>query len=336
VIDDEDVRGSLSAVAGNPTTALTVPARSHRVEFHYPGLGLMAPAKVRFQYWLEGFDPDWVEAGARRVAYYTRLSPGRYRFHVRACNGDGVWDETGVALGVLVLPAYFQTWWFRLLVVAAGIGLITAFYVSRLARLQALAKLRGRIAGDLHDEVGSNLGSIAVLSELSQREPALPKNVRRRLTQIHQVSRHTAAAIRDIVWFINPEFDTLDDMVARMREFAVAEFGALPYQFEAPARLPQQRLSLALRRNVFFAFKEMLHNLVKHAHATQARIRLDVTRDRLCLEVTDDGQGFEPALARTGHGLKSLRQRALDLGGRLDIQSQRGQGTTITLHARLR
>ncbi len=359
VIDDEvvgakraEIRGQRSAVGNQssegtraaaealplvtrPSSHVTVPPRSHRVEFHYTGLSFVAPTKVRFQYWLEGFDPDWVEAGARRVAYYTGLSPGHYRFRVRACNNDSVWNETGASLGVVVLPAYYQTWWFRLLLVAAGVGLISAFDSSRLARLHALARLRGRIAGDLHDEIGSNLGGIILLSELTQQTPALPLEAQVSLQEINATAQRTASAMRDIVWFLNPDFDTLGDMAARMREFATTLLAGVDCEFVVPRVPSAQSLPLEFRRNVFFSFKEILHNIVKHAGATRVSIRLEVTGRQFTLRVHDNGRGFNPSTAASGHGLGSLRQRAADLDGQLAIESEPGKGTTVVLTAML-
>jgi len=254
---------------------------------------------------------------------------------VTACNNDGVWNETGAALGVVVAPALHQTWWFRLLVLVVVAGLVSVMFHLRVSRLKQLARLRGRIAGDLHDEIGSNLGGIILLSELPQQNPALPPDARASLQEINAAAQRTAGAMREIVWFLNPDFDTLVDMVARMREFATTLLAGVNCEFVAPLVSSAQSLPLEFRRNVFFSFKEILHNIVKHARATQVSIGLDVTGRRFTLRVRDNGRGFDRTAAVTGHGLRSLRQRAADLGGELAVESEPGKGTTVVLTAKL-
>jgi ligand-binding sensor domain-containing protein len=336
-----EVGASPGAVAEVPSpitdhaSRLTVLPHQRRVEFRFTGLCFMAPSKVRFRYQMEGFDPDWVDGGTTRSASYTRLPPGTYRFRVTAANNDGVWHETGAALGVVVAPVFHQTWWFRTLVPAVVAALISIFYLYHLARLRQLARLRGRIAGDLHDEIGSNLGGIILLSELTQRAAALPPEAQASLREINATAQRTASAMRDIVWFLNPEFDTLADMVARMREFAAMLLAGVDCQFVVPTLSAAQGLPLEFRRNVFFSFKEILHNIVRHSGATRVEIRLAVAGRQFSLLVQDNGRGFQPAAATSGHGLRSLRQRAADLGGQLALESAPGQGTTLTLTALL-
>ena len=318
-----------------PLSPVTLLPHQRRVEFRFAGLSFAAPAKVRFRYRMEGFDPGWVDGGRVRNASYTRLPPGRYCFHVTACNDSGVWNETGASLGVSVIPALHQTWWFPLVVLAAVVGLVSSLFGLRLAFLRQLARLRSRIAGDLHDEIGSNLGGIVLLSELSQQTPALPIDVRASLQEINATAQRTASAMRDIVWFLNPDFDTVADMAARMREFTATLLSGCECDFGAPDLASARRLPLEFRRNVFFAYKEILHNIVKHASATRVSIRLTQSGRRLTLHVRDNGRGFDAATVSSGHGLHSLRQRARVLGGQLTLETAPGQGTTIVLTALL-
>jgi ligand-binding sensor domain-containing protein/signal transduction histidine kinase len=326
-IDDEPPLNARSL------SLVTLQPNQRRVEFRFTGLSFTAPAQVQFRYRMEEFDPDWVNGGTVRTACYTRLPPGKYRFHVTARNNDGAWNEDGAALAVVVVPAFHQTWWFRLLLLAGVAGLVSVLFLLRVSRLKQLARLRGRIAGDLHDEIGSNLGGIILLSELATRIPALPQDARASLQEINATAQRTAGAMRDIVWFLNPDFDTLADMVVRMREFARTLLAGVDCEFVTPAKPSAQSLPIEFRRSVFFAFKEILHNIVKHAAATRVGIRLDVTGRQLTLRVQDNGRGFDCAAATSGHGLRSLRQRAADMRGECSIESEPGQGTVVTLTA---
>ena len=316
-------------------SSITVLPHQRRVEFCFTGLSFSAPNKVRFRYRMEPFDPDWVEGGTARSVSYTRLPPGSYRFHVTACNDSGVWNEAGASLGVVVAPAFHQTWWFRLLVLAGVMGVVSTLLRLRVARLQQLAHLRGRIARDLHDEIGSNIGGIILLSELTQQTPSLPPDAQTSLQQINATAQRTASAMRDIVWFLNPDFDTLPDMVARMREFTATLLSSVACEFALPDSLPSASLPLEFRRNVFFAFKEILHNIVKHADASRVGIRVEVKGRQFMLRIHDDGRGFDTTYATSGHGLRSLRRRAEELDGQLMVESGSGKGTTVVLTAML-
>jgi len=325
-----------SVIATRQWPSIALLPHQRRVEFRFTGLSLTAPNKVRFRYQMEGFDPSWVENGTARSAFYTRLPSGTYRFRVTACNDSGLWNEKGASLGVTVAPAFHQTWWFRLLMLAAVAGSAWLAFRLRLARLHELARLRGRIAGDLHDEIGSNLGGIILLSELAQQATALPPDARASLQEINVTAQRSATAMRDIVWFLNPDFDTLADMVARMREFAATLLGGVACEFAVPDLALAPNLPLEFRRNVFFAFKEILHNIVKHAEASRVSIRLEVSGRQFTMCVQDNGRGFDAAQATSGHGLRSLRRRAAELGGQITAESSPGKGTTVVLTVMLR
>lgn len=192
-----------------------------------------------------------------------------------------------------------------------------------------------RFTGDLHDEIGSDLGGIILLSELAQQAPALLADARASLQEINATAQHTAGAMRDIGWFLNPEYDTLADMVGRMREFATTFLSGVECEFVAPPLPSAPGLPLEFRRNVVFAFKEILHNIVKHAGATRVSIQLEPAGRQFTLRVRDNGCGFDPSAASAGHGLRSLRQRAADLRGQLAVESEPGKGTTVVLTALL-
>ena len=333
--EDGSPTATLSPTANRNRTRVALQPYQRRIEFRFSGLSFVAPTRVRFRYRMDGFDPDWVDGGATRSASYTRLPVGTYTFHVTACNNDGVWNDVGASLGIVVVPAFYQTWWFSLIVLSGVAGVVSALFHVRVSRLKQLARLRGRIAGDLHDEIGSNLGGIILLSELTQRVEALPSEAQESLQEINATAQRTANAMRDIVWFLNPDFDTLVDMVARMREFARTLLAGVECDFEVPDALAAQRLPLEFRRNVFFTYKEILHNIVKHAAATHVSIRLEVIGHRLTLRVEDNGRGFDPTVKASGHGLRSLRQRAADVRGACTVESEPGRGTCVTLKVTL-
>jgi ligand-binding sensor domain-containing protein/signal transduction histidine kinase len=307
---------------------LRIPAGRTQFEFRFTGLSYTAPDNVRFQYRLDGLQKDWQDAGRNRFVTYNYLPPGEYQFRVRAANNDGVWNETGATVAFDLLPHFWQRWWFSALVAVLIFGAAWGAYYLRMARLRELERLRLRIARDLHDDVGANLASMALIAEAMEKQPAFgdPADLRR-------IALHTIDALRDIVWFIDPARDTLGDLVSRMRDTAPLLLTALKYDFEAIVPNPDLNLPPAFRRNVFPIFKEALHNAASHARANRVNIALDCRDGALRLQVKDDGQGFDERKIIPGNGLRNLRRRAGELHGSVKIQSAPGQGTTVEFAA---
>ena len=307
---------------------LRVGAGRHYFEFHFTALSFMAPDKVRFRWQLEGIEPEWVEGRDKRAVSYNFIPPGSYRFHVQGCNNDGVWNEAGDMLALTVLPYSWQTWWFRLAAAGALLLLLAVGYSVRVSRLRALERMRLRIARDLHDEVGANLGSISLLAQIMEKKPTAAD-----ATQVRGIAAQTVDTLRDIVWFIEPKHDRISDLVTRLNETARTMLQGVPCRFETSGELGAQSLPLEFRRNIVPIFKEALHNVVKHAQATAVQIRVSRSRHLLELSVADDGRGFSEGGGFPGNGLKNMRRRASEMSGRLEITSQPGKGCTVRLSA---
>lgn len=301
------------------------------IEFSYTGLSLPAAEKVRFRCQLVNFDAAEVDMGEKRAARYTLVPPGRYHFQVRACNNDGVWSQTGAGIGVVVEPFWWQTTGFRLAVGAGAGALIFLLVHQRRVRLRELERLRIRLAGDLHDELGSSLWSINLLSQSLQKYGRLGDEERQDVGQIHRIARQTSNAIRDIVWIINPAFDTTGDLVLRMKDFAGTILRGTEYQVQCHGADLSRSLPLDFRQNFFLMFKEVLTNVAKHAAATSVEIRLQEETEVWMLCVRDNGVGFDPHLPAKGNGMASLRGRAEKMGARILIDSHPGQGATVKI-----
>ncbi len=213
-------------------------------------------------------------------------------------------------------------------VLAMVIVVIALILRARLAQRRETDRLRERIAGDLHDEIGSNLGSIALLSEMASATPD------DRMAEVNRIARDTGDSMRDIVWVIRTGHESLEDFVARLREVAAGMLRDVAYTFEVtPEPLPAARAALNFKRNVLLFFKEALHNIIRHASADSVTIRIALAGGRITLTVTDDGVGFDPDEAgeRGGNGLHNFRARAAALAAPLRIVSAPGEGTTLTL-----
>ena len=344
LVDDQAVNPA--AAAGGP---LRVAPGQHRFEFQFTGLCFDAPEKVRFLYRLEGVDSGWVAVQSPRKAYYSHLPPGDYRFRVRACNNDGVWNEAGATVAFTVAPAFWQTWWFRvaggILTALAGGGIVwldarkrMRRNVERLQRQQAVERERIRIARDIHDDLGANLTRITMLSESARSALKDTPLVAGHLDQIHNTARELTRSMSEVVWAVNPRHDTLGSVGAYLEEFGqnLLRTAGLRCKLDLPSELPARVITAEVRHNLFLAFKEALHNAIKHQGATEVRISLTVQADAFTLVVQDDGKGFTPEslLAATpgagnGNGLSNMRQRLAEIGGRCDIASAPGKGTRV-------
>ncbi len=326
------------------TLVLRVPPGSGQIELRYTALSFCAPRRVRFRYRLERVDAGWVEAGVRRSAYYSHLTPGNYRFEVTACNNDGVWNPSGAAVTLAVLPHFWQTWWFAPGCWLGGVGFIGTGVITTLrrrhqTRIEALKRARlveqerGRIARDLHDDLGSGLTDISTTSTLGQN-PAVPTELARQFfCEISQRSNDMVTALDEIVWAVNPKNDDLGSLATYFSQFTenLAGLTSLRCRFEIPKELPRLPLNAEQRHSLFLAFKEALQNAVKHAAASSLRVSITVQGSTLRIVLQDDGRGFEAGAARAGgNGLRNMRERLEQLGGRCEILTAPGKGTRVT------
>ena len=337
------------------TNPMMVPPRCNKIEFRFSALSYVAPEKVRLLYKLDGVDSDWAETANQRAAVYSGLRPGKYELHLKACNNDGVWNETGTSLSFVVLPAWWQSWWCQgsalisfMLVSALGIRYWAQRRLkSRLERLeqqQALAKERTRIARDIHDDLGAGLTQIVFQSALARRDP--PHEMPNHLGQISNRASELIEGMDEIVWAINPQNDTLESLIIYLSKYT-QEFlsvAGIRCRVDMPELIPPHPVSPDVRHNIFLTIKEALNNIVKHAHASEVQLKLRLEPGRMTFLIVDDGGGFDtdgistnPAAGRTasGNGLGNMIGRMESIGGKCVICSRPGQCTTIELTVRL-
>lgn len=302
-----------------------------RIQFQYTALSLTAPEKVRFRCQLVGFDRNWINMGDKRMVQYTQVPPGRYRFRVVACNNDGVWSQIGDNMAVVIAPFWWETIWFKLLVLGILIAFVFGLLRQRQIRVRELERLRMRIAGDLHDELGSSLWSITLLSQMLKKHGQLGQDEQRDAGEIHRIAQQTSNAIRDIVWIINPAFDTVQDLVQRMKDFAGTILRGTEYQLRCEGLNLSRKLTLGFRENVFLMYKEILTNVAKHAQASVVEISLEELSEAWKLCIRDNGVGFDGSVPGTGNGLQNLRNRAEKINATVHIISKPGDGTTVVI-----
>ncbi|HEX9365526.1 MAG TPA: two-component regulator propeller domain-containing protein [Vicinamibacterales bacterium] len=328
--------GDPVAISDLGERALSGPTLSpdrNQFEISFVGLDFTLGERLAYQYLLEGGDRQWSDLTTRRTITFANLRPGSYRFLVRAVTSDGTVSSAPSTVGFTILPPLWLRWWF-LSLLAIGLGTAIHFaYRIRVARVLAIERLRTRIATDLHDDIGSSLTQIVVMSEVAQQQigPEL-QTMARPLARIAHISRAAVESMGDIVWAINPQKDHVRDLVQRMRRFAgdLAADRDVALQFQASGQ-EDEDLSADIRRELFLVFKESLHNAVRHSGCRRIGVSLSATARGLVLTVTDDGRGFDASVTRPGTGLFSMHRRAGLLGGELSIDSGPARGTTVTL-----
>jgi ligand-binding sensor domain-containing protein/signal transduction histidine kinase len=338
---------------------LRIPPGRQRIQFRYTGLSFVAPEKVSFRYRL-GEEAKWLDAGTMRSITYNQIAPGDYAFHVIACNSDGFWNSTGATLAFKVLPYFWQTWWFHTLTAVAAAGLVAGsvlvttrrrmrMKLERLERQQALERERARIAKDIHDDLGASLTRITLLSQSARSELNGAPEAAGNLDQIYSTARELTRAMDEIVWAVNPQHDTLDSLASYLGKFAqdYLRSAGIRCRLNVPVQLPPWPLSAEVRHNLFLGFKEVLHNVVKHANASSVRITLSLHAAAFALVIEDDGRGFVPeAVAaknandadriENGNGLANIKCRLAEIHGRCEIRSAPGSGTRVELNVPVR
>ena len=329
-----------------------IPAGEERLDINYSSLNLSGAERARFKYRMQqGHEIEWTPAGDSRTAQYPKLPPGKFTFQVTACNEDEVWNEKGSTLAVTVLPPFWQKPWFvtvsALCLLALIVGSVHFASTQKLQRQlgnlkqqEALEKERARIARDLHDQLGANLTQVALLGELAQSDKDSPQEVQAHAEQICQTALETTHALDEIVWTVNPSNDTLDGLINYICKYAqdYLALAGLRYRLDVPAQLPTTPISPELRHNVFLAAKEAVNNVVKHAKATAASIRLRLDHNRFTLEIEDNGRGMaglDEKAAQTRNGLRNMRKRMEDVGGEFSIAQGSDGGAVVRLSAPL-
>ncbi len=297
VVESMYVDGRNVPVDSSSPQGLKLPPSHSRIEFDYAALSFDSPENNQYRYMLEGYDKQWIEAGTGRQATYSRLTAGRYRFQVIACNSDGVWNQAGVGIVFTVNPFFWQTWWFQVAVLAAIIlcvAVIVRFVSYRRLRWKllfaqqeaAFEKERSRIARDIHDEVGASLTQIALMAELA----TTPESV----APVADSARRAVDALDGVVWAANPRKDTLASLMQYLVRFA-EDFlkPRMTCRVDFPTHVPQRHLPPEFRHHVLLVVKEALNNALKYSGASEVRLGAVFSPESITITIADNGRGFE-------------------------------------------
>jgi two-component sensor histidine kinase len=311
---------------------LHLPYRQNSVSFNFSALDFVAPRRFNYYYQLWGYDTKWIDAGNRNYVAYTNLPPGRYVFKVRAALQ--LPDNSPVTeLIIIIDPPFWRTAWFIVLCVLLLAGILYAIYRYRINELLHLQKVRDRIATDLHDDIGTTLTNISILSELSK------KNLHKEeagtfLDRIAEEVHNSSQALDDIVWSINTKNDTLEQTVARMRRYAAEVFDAanIAYSLQLDEQFEKYKLNMEQRRDCFLIFKEAINNIYKHANAKRVEIKVWIEKGHLYMIIRDDGKGFDTTTVTHRNGIKNIHNRIEKWNGTITMNSVKGEGTVTKVN----
>lgn len=301
-------------------------------------------------------DTAWAELGTQNFITYANLQSGDYRFEFTACNAEGIWQKTPRQLVIIIAPPYWETWWFRSLIIGLILGIVgfgTAFYYRYRLRVQqlelerqqreadrkqlllenelALQQERNRIADEMHDELGGGLATIRLSSERARKMDSADE-LKTILGRVSQISIGLISNMRGIIWAMDTQNDSLDSLLSYLRQYARTFLD--DNAIKSNIQMPTERLDLSLtgqyRHSILLTVKECLNNILKHADASEVWLHA-ATDAELVIHIRDNGKGFDPEeKVGSGKGLRTTAKRMESVGGSIEwIQNPEGGMTTV-------
>ena len=318
----------------NKNKTLPLGYNQNNLMFDFSSITFNYADEIAYQYRLEGLDNEWSELSYRGYKEYASLKPGKYTFNVRVVSEDGTSGEE-TTFAFRIGRVYYQTVWFYLLICLLISALVYVLYNNRIKHVIKTEHLRARIAADLHDDIGSTLSSIFLLSEIS-----VSSNKRSMLEEVlHKISdnsREILNSMDDIIWSVKPHEDSLDNLIIRLREFAIplCESKSISLYMNIEPSISSLKLEMDERRNIYLITKESINNAIKHSGCTKLEVTFSVNNRHIEVVINDNGIGFDPKSPTSRNGMINMNRRAMQIGRRLVILSEKSKGTTIRLKAK--
>ncbi|MCP4310721.1 MAG: hypothetical protein GY790_05625, partial [Bacteroidetes bacterium] len=309
----------------NSMEQITLSYRQNFFSFEFASMDFSNTRNNEFMYKMEGIDKEWIASGQRNFASYTKIDPGDYLFRARGTNGDGRWSSDEISIGVIINPPFWQKWWFRGLLIVALLMTFYAIHLYQIKRVREIERLRTRIASDLHDDVGSALTRISVHSQQIIGQSKLER-IMQSTEKISELSRDTISTMSDIVWSIDARNDSLADFLSRMQDLTHTLLSEkdISVSFVHKGLESKRALHVEVRQNLYYIFKEAIHNIVKHSGASRVEISIDNSASGFRLRVSDNGKGYDPDAIKGGNGLRNMKMRAKRIGASLEMHSTGG------------
>lgn len=328
IVDIKKTGDSLS-LAGD--TLLSFSYKENSVTISFTGINYDDGQNNAYAYRLFEKKPGpFINIGLQKTVTFAYLTPGQYNFQVKTILPDGTESALPTSLHINIAFPFYQTWWFYLLCIVTILSILYALYRYRISQLLKVQKIRNSIAGDLHDDIGSTLSSISIMSELAKTKS--PES----LFLLDSIGENAALIqenMSDIVWAINPKNDRFENVLQRMNQFAaeILEAKNIDLSFVNDDGLSSVKLAMAQRKNLYLFFKEAINNAAKHSNAKKVSVYIFQQNNYIEMTITDNGKGFGSSQQFKGNGMETLKKRAAEMGGIVSIVSCINEGVTIAL-----
>lgn len=310
--------------------------RQNFIKFNVATNSFSDNEETKIYYRLEGLDDKWYSNGTNTLLVYTNLKHGEYTLQVKAININGT-ESNIKSLHFSIVPPFYQTIWFQLLVLSGICTIIYLLYRFRIRQVMKLQEVRNKIARDLHDDIGSTLGSIHLYSQIANRklqsnpDPAIAGILEKIESSSEEIIEKTA----DTVWVAKASNDTVNSLLLRMESYAASLLGAagIHFRFHSSEKLVDYKLTMSQRKNIFLIYKEAIHNIIKHSGCSEVNITIEKRGHQLCITIHDDGRGISGVRDhfQQGNGLKNMQSRAEEMNGTFKLDGATGPGTTIEI-----
>lgn len=330
--------GTILSKSITETNAIELTYKENVFSFEFAVLSYTLPQENQYAYMMEGFDKDWIKPGNRRFVTYTNLDPGEYTFKVLGANNDGVWNTKGVQIKIIISPPFWKTWWFLLLSAFLLLSIAALIIYYRMKALLEIERIRFNIAADLHDDLGTHLTEISMLSDtiyhLAENLGVVEKDM---IKKIGSIARKLIDGMSDIVWLINPKRDSLTELFIKIKDNfeEILSYSNILLHFGNLDFLEKIKLPMEYRKNLYLIFKEAMNNSVKHSECNNIWVEVKQEGKFLIITLRDDGKGFNISDEHNGNGLLNIRERAKNLKGILKIESSENKGTEIMFKGKI-
>lgn len=311
--------------------------KENNLTFEFSSNSFRNENKVLYSYQLEKGSKlsEWSTPQPIHTVSLVSLSPGAYTLRVKAMTGENLWSESPTEYSFIINPPYWTTWWFRFLVAAAIIGAVYLLYRFRIKQLEKIMAVRMKISRDLHDEIGSTLSGIGIISEMAKQQlnSEKPAELKKSLEKISVNTGETLGKMSDIIWAVNPQNDSFAKIISRLESYARSIAIPLGIQVFIKATEETKRVNLDMqkRNNIYLICKEAINNAIKYSGAQQLFFVIEKNNQHIYITVKDDGKGFDSNRESGGNGLKNMEARAKEIKANLSITSGNGSGTAVEL-----
>ncbi len=310
-------------------TEYIVPSNTLQTTVHFSGINFSDPDRTVFAYKIKEQSKDWINLSTLNFVTLISQPPGTYHLQVKTANEDGVWSEPK-ELVLEFLPKWYQTWWFKLLVFLATAGIIYAFYRYRIRQIEKQHAIRKDIATDLHDDLGSTLNSVKVFTNLAISGVKQEES----LQQIKDNLNEATMGLRDMIWVLDDSLDTVDELVTRLKQYAlpVAAASNIEANIKADSDTNSRQLTKEEKRNLFLVCKEAINNSIKYSGTTQINVTIVPDGKKIKITIADNGKGFNVEEVKKGYGLKNMQYRAGQVKYKTTLISKPGAGAKVVIN----